>query len=155
MSAPNGFDATATALPGGGHIPSTPIHVQQGGNPNASSDDGKNEILKKYGLDPGGIIDDVIDQPTKNAFLEQYLSGACSFDSGDSIILKKNCWAVSAVIRALIKHDLNDYNSDSAPAPDATAAPAATATAAPAAAAAPAVKGGGFKTRKRRANRKL
>lgn len=150
MSAPNGFDATATALPGGGHIPSTPIHVQQGGSgsTNSSSSNNNSEILKIYGMGPGGIIDDDIDQPTKNAFLEQYLSGACSIDSGDSIILKKNCWAVSAVIRALIKHDLNDYNSDSV-------AVAASDAVENTPVASPPIKGGGFKTRKRRANRKL
>ena len=108
MSAPNGFDATATALPGGGQIPSTPIHVQQGGGMVGGSDD----ILKDFGIGTGGIIDDLIDEPTKKAFLEQYKTGVCSADSGVSIILRKDCWAISAVIRALIKRNLNDYNSE-------------------------------------------
>ena len=62
--------------------------------------------LRQYGLNPGGIIADAIDEPTKRAFLDQVASGACSADSGDSVILKKNCWAVVAVVRALINYDM-------------------------------------------------
>ena len=84
------------------------IHVQGGGGGAGigggySPDDIK--ILTEYGLQTGGIISDV-DDTTKKAFIEQINSGECSVDSGDSIILKKKCWAVIAVIRALINRDL-------------------------------------------------
>jgi hypothetical protein len=116
------------------------IHVQGGGGygPSVggaySSDDTR--ILSEYGLQNGGIIADKVDELTKTAFLEQIRSGKCSTDSGDSIILKKDCWAVVAVIRALIKRDLggehdNGANNDDLPAP-AAPAPAAPAPVAPA-----------------------
>ena len=106
MSAPPHFDYKSSMLPDVGGT----IHVQGGGGGGAgvggaySPDDIK--ILTEYGLQTGGIISDVIDDTTKKAFIEQIKSGECSEDSGDAIILKRKCWAVVAVIRALINRDL-------------------------------------------------
>lgn len=100
MAAPPGFDYKSSMLPDVGGA----IHVQGGGGMSGGGGDDL-KILTEYGLHPGGIIADKIDEPTKAAFLEQIKSGACS-DSGDSVIVKKNCWAAIAVIRALLKRDL-------------------------------------------------
>ena len=100
MAAPPGFDYKSSMLPDVGGA----IHVQGGGGMSGGAGDDL-KVLTEYGLQPGGIIADKIDEPTKAAFLEQLRSGACS-DSGDSVIVKKNCWAVIAVIRALLKRDL-------------------------------------------------
>jgi hypothetical protein len=106
MAAPPGFDYKASMLPDVGGA----IHVQGGGGMSGGNDDLK--VLTEYGLQPGGIID-YIDIPTKTAFLEQLKSGDCSTNAGNSVIVKKNCWAVVAVIRALIKHDLASEVDDS------------------------------------------
>jgi len=111
MSAPPGFNATATVLPDN---PSAQIHVMRGGGSGGSVGGGYNaqelQKLAEYGLEPGGIIANEIDEPTKVAFLEQEKSGDCNKNSGDSVILKKNCWAVVAVTRALIQYHIRTSN---------------------------------------------
>jgi len=101
MSAPPGFDAGASMLPDN---PNAQIHVMRGGGSSFTPEQTK--ILSLYGLESGGIISDEIDEQTKVAFLQQLESGACNTDSGDSAILKKDCWAVVSVIRALIQYDI-------------------------------------------------
>jgi hypothetical protein len=90
------------------------------------------EILKTYGLNKGGVISDNIDEKTKNAFIEQIKSGICSSDSGDLTILKKDCWAVVAVIREHIHHNLKkEVAPQSAPSPAPPPPPAPPAPPAP------------------------
>jgi hypothetical protein len=104
MSAPPGFDAGASMLPDN---PSAQIHVMRGGGASIGGfTPEQTRTLSLYGLEAGGIIADEIDEPTKVAFLQQLESGACNTNSGDSAILKKDCWAVVAVIRALINYDI-------------------------------------------------
>jgi len=119
MSAPPNFDYKSSMLPEVGGT----IHVQGGGGYAAvggaySPEDIK--ILTEYGLQDGGIISKVIDDETKKAFLEQLKSEECSSDSGESVILKKKCWAVVAVTRALIKHDLSSGSAEEPATPPAS-----------------------------------
>ena len=107
-TAPPNFDYKSSMLPDVGGS----IHVQGGGGianiSQTTSDD--NTILSEYGLQDGGIISDKVDDTTKKAFVQQINSEICSTGKGTSIITDKNCWAVVAVIRALIKHDLKNDN---------------------------------------------
>lgn len=111
MSAPPGFNPSASVLPDN---PSAQIHVMRGGGGKSAQTGGFNEQdlqkLAEYGLEPGGIIADEIDELTKTAFLAQEKSGTCSKNSGDSIIMKKNCWAVLVVTRALINYHIRTSN---------------------------------------------
>jgi len=122
MSVPPEFDYKSSMLPDVGGS----IHVQGGGGRGPSVGGGYSSdelsILSEYGLQDGGIIADKIDENTKTAFLEQVKSDICSIGSGSSIISKKDCWAVVAVIRAIIKHDLepkveNSANDEDLPKP--------------------------------------
>jgi len=115
MSAPPGFNAGATVLPDN---PSAQIHVMRGGGGGggggSTQTGGFNmqelEKLTEYGLEQGGIIADEIDEPTKIAFLKQESSGICAKNSGDSVIMKKDCWAVVEVTRALINYHIRTSN---------------------------------------------
>lgn len=106
MAAPPGFDPNATVLPDPGSS-AAPMHVMRGGSRGGfvySPED--EEMLSQYGLGPGGKIEEMIDAPTKAAFLEQIKSGKCAKGTGDLVILQKDCWAVVKVIRALIRSSM-------------------------------------------------
>ena len=107
MSAPPGFDAKESLLPDVGGS----IHVMRGGSYSHSGgyDSEDLKTLTEYGLQPGGIIAAKVDEPTKQAFLDQLSS--CGRNSGNSAILKKSCWAVVAVTRALIEYDMGKESS--------------------------------------------
>lgn len=112
MSAPPGFNPNASMLPDPG-ASSAPIHVMKGGGIGVQSGGftpDEQKILKEYGLDTGGSIADEIDEPTKVAFVRQIESGVCGVNAGESVVLKKNCWAVVQVIRALIKKNIKSAN---------------------------------------------
>jgi hypothetical protein len=69
------------------------------------------KILSEHGLGPGGPISLDINEETKAAFLEQRRSKVCSKGTGDAIVMNNKCWAVVAVIRALLRHNIRSANS--------------------------------------------
>lgn len=69
------------------------------------------EILKKYGLNEGGPIDDEIDNPTKKLFLEQINNPICKTGTGDGIIFNNACSAIIPVLRALIQKEIERANA--------------------------------------------
>jgi hypothetical protein len=119
---PPNFNANDSMLPDPGQN-AAPIHVMRGGGVNPLLQNETNEqsgggggytenetkILAQYGLDTGGPIYEAIDDKTKRKFLEQL--DKCKIGTGSSIILHKNCSAVLAVIRALIKAGIKRANS--------------------------------------------
>jgi hypothetical protein len=121
MAAPDGFDPRASLLPDPG--PSVPIHVMRGGAAAAAEGEEKKEkkplpvifndaelqTLAKYGLAKGGIIEKKLDDTIKSEFLKQLKT--CKKNTGESIILKKDCWAVSRVIRELIHTGISSTNT--------------------------------------------
>lgn len=115
---PPGFNPAASVLPDN---LSARIEIVQGGGgsgaPSINQQTKKDEsshafsaadqaLLEKQGLQKGGPIDAVIDGPTRTAFLEQVRAGRCGADSGEMVILHKDCWAVVQVIRALLRHGM-------------------------------------------------
>ncbi len=117
MSAPPGFNPSASMLPDPGPS-SAPIHVMKGGGIGVQSGGftpDEQKILKEYGLDTGGSIADEVDEPTKVAFVRQIQSGVCGVNAGESVVLKKDCWAVVQVIRALLKKNIKSANTKPLP----------------------------------------
>jgi hypothetical protein len=107
---PPGFNSNDSLLPDPGPS-AAPIHVMRGGGgeAQATSEEDKN-LLEKYGMGPEGILKGKIDEKVKAEFLKQLKSGKCSVGTGDMVILKKDCWAVSMVIRELLKAGIQRTN---------------------------------------------
>ncbi len=122
MSAPPpGFNEQASHLPDPGAA-AAPIHVMRGGGNMEGSTDKPHEtkqvggvqptnddetILNEYGLTNPSITQHIkdFDDSFKETFLQQLRSGNCT-QKGNSIT-KKECWAVTAVIRALIQEQIH------------------------------------------------
>jgi hypothetical protein len=110
MSAPSGFNEHASLLPDPG-TNARPIHVMNGGGSSSDSNSNENdEILKKYGMGKDGPIEDRIPPETRVEFIKQIKSGVCSANTGNSVILKKDCWAVLEVVRELINVGIQKAN---------------------------------------------
>lgn len=109
MSAPTGFNENASLLPDPG-ANAVPIHVMRGGGKGGNSSTEDDEILKKYGMGKDGPIEDRIPPETRAEFIKQIKSGVCSANTGDSVILNKDCWAVLEVIRELINVGIQKAN---------------------------------------------
>jgi hypothetical protein len=105
---PPGFNATDSLLPDPGPS-AAPIHVMRGGGVQTISEEDK-KLLEKYGLGDTGILKGKIDEKVKTEFLTQLKSGKCSVGTGDMVVLKKDCWAVSMVIRELLKAGIQRTN---------------------------------------------
>lgn len=119
MSAPPpGFNEQASNLPDPG-VAAAPIHVMRGGGGMGeesssakqqiggvlSTNDDKT-ILEAYGLTNPMITQHIpnFDDSFKQSFLQQIRSGECE-RKGNSIT-KKDCWAVTAVIRAMVQEEI-------------------------------------------------
>jgi hypothetical protein len=118
-SPPDNFNANASLLPDPGRD-TVPIHVMRGGGAAENNEQPKKQsgnkyteeqlkILNQYGLQKDGPIYEDIDDITKQDFLKQV--DKCKIGTGDSIILHKDCSAVLAVVRALIKAGIKKQNS--------------------------------------------
>lgn len=121
MSAPPGFSEHNTVLPPG---PPAPIHAMHGGGGDVTSQVGgvtksysidDLQILESYGLTENTLAPYIegFDDSFKDEFLKQIRSGNCE-KKGNSIT-KKDCWAVSAVIRATMRANFAQGNARKLP----------------------------------------
>lgn len=112
MSAPPGFNASASMLPDPG-ASSAPIQVMRGGGQRGGFGAQEIETLKKYGLFADGLIANEVDEETKRRFLEQL--PRCSLGSGNATILSGNCSAVATVLRKLLLKQIRKANGQKIP----------------------------------------
>lgn len=100
--------------PNEGTKPNTPNKPTM---PSVTFTEEEQKILSDYGLGPGGPISLDVDELTKQAFLKQRTSKTCAKGTGDVVIMNSKCWAVVAVIRALLRHNIRSANSLPVPIP--------------------------------------
>ncbi len=97
--------------------PGVPIQVMRGGGLSGRSHVAQKggytpqdiQILRKYHMGDGQELEELIDEDTKQAFLNQHKK--CMKNSGTKTVLNKNCWAVSRVLRELLLRDIRAENS--------------------------------------------
>lgn len=116
MSAPPpGYNEQASNLPDPGPA-AAPIHMLRGGGGRSTPQIGgigkdDETILEEYGLNNPDITTHIrnFDDSFKETFLSQIRSGKCS--SKERSVTQKDCWAVTALIRATIQANLAKGNS--------------------------------------------
>ena len=118
MSAPPNFNEQASNLPDPGAA-AAPIHMMRGGGDAVVDPEqigGKpfsmeeENILESHGLTNSAITQHIpdFDDEFKNTFLRQFRSGKCE-QKGNSIT-KRDCWAVTTVIKAIIEAKIAQGN---------------------------------------------